>query len=144
MNTTEPTLHNYETGDFIRVATTDEFSASVAAAEIDGGAGVITVDGVRCYVSGEAEEAVELPRILPFTETQIIEIDDVWDVINNVYSTHIATGVGEKVGSSTPLELHEYDLGNGNFLQVAFDPDLGGQPIEWQETEGQFDSWIVG
>lgn len=51
-DTTEPTLHNYETGDFIRVATTDELAASVAAAEIDGGAGVITVDGIRCYVLG--------------------------------------------------------------------------------------------
>lgn len=54
-------LHNYETGDFIRVATLDEYKLSVAASKIDGGAGVITVDGVRCYVQGEPDttEATE-------------------------------------------------------------------------------------
>lgn len=54
-------LHNYETGDFIRVAILDEYKLSVAASKIDGGAGVITVDGVRCYVEGEPDttEATE-------------------------------------------------------------------------------------
>lgn len=53
MITADITLRNYETGDFIRVATTDEYTMSVAAAAVDGGAGVITVDGIRCYVEGE-------------------------------------------------------------------------------------------
>ena len=46
-------LHNYETGEFIRPATTDELRLSIDASTRDGGAGVITVDGVRCYVIGE-------------------------------------------------------------------------------------------
>lgn len=46
-------LHNYQTGDFIREATEAEYRASVAAADLDGGAGVIEVDGVGCWVSGE-------------------------------------------------------------------------------------------
>lgn len=52
-------LHNYETGDFIRMATLAEYESSVAASKIDGGAGVITIDGVRCYVDGEPEQAEE-------------------------------------------------------------------------------------
>ena len=48
--TTHGTLCNYRTGDEIRPATQDEQEASRAAAETDGGAGVIEVDGVFCYV----------------------------------------------------------------------------------------------
>lgn len=43
-------LMNYETGATIRKATREEARASKAAAKVDGGAGVIRVDGVRCYV----------------------------------------------------------------------------------------------
>lgn len=52
MNTaTKPaTLNNYRTGEIIRAATTKEIEASTDAAEHDGGAGVIEVDGVPCYV----------------------------------------------------------------------------------------------
>jgi len=44
------TLRNYKTGEAIRPATEAEKIASEAAAERDGGAGVIVVDGVSCYV----------------------------------------------------------------------------------------------
>ena len=44
------TLHNYATGDIIRTATDEELAASREAAQTDGGAGVIEVDGVSCYV----------------------------------------------------------------------------------------------
>lgn len=43
-------LIDYNTNETIRVATDAEHAASLAAAEIDGGAGVIDVDGRRCYV----------------------------------------------------------------------------------------------
>ena len=43
-------LHDYETGDFLRPATSAEAAESRAAAALDGGAGVIRVDGRRCYV----------------------------------------------------------------------------------------------
>lgn len=49
-----PTLHAYDTGEELRDATPAELAASVAAARHDGGAGVIEVDGVRCYVDGPA------------------------------------------------------------------------------------------
>lgn len=51
-------LHNYETGEYIRPATTEELRESIDAATRDGGAGVIGVDGVRCYVIGELDEEV--------------------------------------------------------------------------------------
>ena len=54
MNTTTipaPRLVNYQTGEDIRTATQAEIDASVEAAEIDGGSGVILVDGVLCYVA---------------------------------------------------------------------------------------------
>ena len=44
-------LLNYDTGAFIREATDAELDESLAAGRMDGGAGVIRVDGVRCYVS---------------------------------------------------------------------------------------------
>lgn len=48
-------LHNYTTGEYIRTATAEELAASIAAAESDGGSGVISVeiDGetVSCYIA---------------------------------------------------------------------------------------------
>lgn len=43
-------LHDYATAEWIRAATRDERDASREAAESDGGAGVIDVDGRSCYV----------------------------------------------------------------------------------------------
>ena len=40
----------YSTGLTLRAATEAERAASIAAAELDGGSGVIVVDGVSCYV----------------------------------------------------------------------------------------------
>jgi hypothetical protein len=48
---TLPTLHDYYTGREIRNATAEEIADSKRAAEIDGGAGVIEVDGKSCYVA---------------------------------------------------------------------------------------------
>ena len=49
-----PTLHAYDTGEELRDATPAELAESVEAARHDGGAGVIEVNGVRCYVDGPA------------------------------------------------------------------------------------------
>ena len=45
------TLTDYQTGETIRRATPSERSASLAAAETDGGSGVIKVDGRSCFVA---------------------------------------------------------------------------------------------
>jgi hypothetical protein len=50
MSNPEYVLIDYHTGLSIRVATEAEYLESVAAAEDDGGAGMIEVDGVLCYV----------------------------------------------------------------------------------------------
>ena len=50
VTTKAPSLINYQTGEFIRMATKAETHESLAAAEYDGGAGVIVVDGVSCWV----------------------------------------------------------------------------------------------
>ena len=50
IDTSKPVLYRYSDGKSIRNATDAELAASVEAAEHDGGAGVITVDGVDCYV----------------------------------------------------------------------------------------------
>lgn len=42
-------LYAYDTNTAIRIATAAEIAASELAARTDGGAGVILVDGVRCY-----------------------------------------------------------------------------------------------
>jgi hypothetical protein len=43
-------LYAYETGEFIRSATFEEYRESVEQAIHDGGCGVIDVDGMRCFV----------------------------------------------------------------------------------------------
>jgi hypothetical protein len=43
-------LTNYKTGDVIRPATREERRLSKSAAKRDGGAGVIVVGGVHCFV----------------------------------------------------------------------------------------------
>ena len=47
----KPTLHRYADATVIRDATAVELRKSVDAAELDGGAGVILVDGISCYVA---------------------------------------------------------------------------------------------
>ena len=47
-------LFDYYTADYIREATAAEIAESFAAAETDGGAGVIIVDGRHCYVQNSA------------------------------------------------------------------------------------------
>jgi len=44
-------LLDYQTGEWIRDATAEELGESRAAAAIDGGAGVISVDGRSCWVN---------------------------------------------------------------------------------------------
>ena len=43
-------LYDYESNNAIRLATADEEKESIQQAEEDGGAGVIMVNGVKCYV----------------------------------------------------------------------------------------------
>lgn len=56
-------LISYTTNETIRTATIDEALESIAAARIDGGAGIIEADGIACYVDAtEADVADEPPR----------------------------------------------------------------------------------
>ena len=41
------------------------------------------------------------------------------------------------------LVLEEYRLRSG-YLQVACDPNLGGDPVEWIVTDTPSDEWLVG
>ena len=43
-------LYDYQTGDALRPATEDELRSSIDAAQRDGGAGVIEIDGRPCFV----------------------------------------------------------------------------------------------
>ncbi len=43
-------LHDYESGMYARPATKAQAEASAAAALVDGGYGIIQVDGVSCFV----------------------------------------------------------------------------------------------
>lgn len=52
-------LRHYGTGEVIREATLEEMARSIEAAETDGGAGVIDVDGASCYVDEDRVEAGE-------------------------------------------------------------------------------------
>ena len=45
-----PILYDYKTGNIIRNATEAELQQSIEAAKHDGGAGVIKVEQVSCYV----------------------------------------------------------------------------------------------
>lgn len=61
-------LCDYNTGDTVRTATAAEQRASIEAAAQDGGAGVILVDGRRCYVETEAGDIETLSAILDDSE----------------------------------------------------------------------------
>lgn len=43
-------LCDHRSGDMIRLATQSEEDASIKAAKIDGGHGIILIDGRRCFV----------------------------------------------------------------------------------------------
>lgn len=63
-------LHDYQTGEYLRPATADELAASIAAAEEDGGAGVIKVDGRAVY----AVEA--MTRIKANHQLEVVDVDE--------------------------------------------------------------------
>lgn len=75
-------------------------------------------------------------------ETEILSVEDLWNAISR--KRLVNAGTAPKKYSIRPLKLHEYDMDNGRFLQVAFDPDLDGTPVEWEMTQGSGDTWIVG
>lgn len=76
-------LCNYKTGETIRKATREEYEASVAAAESDGGRGAIEVDGVACYVEGEPADAKE-------TTVTVRANPDADDCLAHAVETYIA------------------------------------------------------
>ena len=49
-------LMKYSDASYIREATKDERRESAEAARYDGGAGVITVEGVDCYVEDDLDD----------------------------------------------------------------------------------------
>ena len=51
-------LINYRTNKAIREATSDEWVKSAQESLHDGGAGVISVEGVSCYVQGDPEKVI--------------------------------------------------------------------------------------
>lgn len=91
-------LMRYEDSGYIRKATEEETERSIAAAQIDGGAGAITVtiegEDVTCYVvsEGEDEERAE----------------GVWDntVETNGYTVSVSDGV-ETYAMNTGMTLRE-------------------------------------
>ncbi len=66
-------LNNYGTGETIREATLKEMLLSVEAAANDGGAGVIEVGGVRCYVDGDRVEPGE-PGTEDYDTGRVVEV----------------------------------------------------------------------
>jgi len=70
-------------------------------------------------------------------------IEDVWDAISGepVISSSRSAPEGNY---SMGLILEEYQLRDNSFLQVALDPAIGGQPVEWHHSAFSEDSWVVG
>jgi hypothetical protein len=70
-------------------------------------------------------------------------ISDVWDAISGepVISSSRSAPQGNY---SMGLILEEYQLRDNSFLQVALDPAIGGQPVEWHHSAFSEDSWVVG
>jgi hypothetical protein len=59
------TLVNYQTNETIRAATREEMIRSIEQAKRDGGAGVISVDGVSCFVLGGSPRRQSIGAKLP-------------------------------------------------------------------------------
>lgn len=87
-------LNNYSTGETIRMATLDEMLRSIKAAGRDGGAGVIEVDGVRCYVEGDMVEGGE-PGTEDHDTGRVLDVDG--DQVTVAWSN------GEKTTQSAEL-----------------------------------------
>lgn len=69
--------------------------------------------------------------------------EDVWEAISDepIISSSRSAPEGNY---SWGLILEEYQLSDGTFLQVAFDPRIGNQPVEWHHSATSADSWMVG
>ena len=70
-------------------------------------------------------------------------ISDVWAAISGL--SPVASSRSAPFGNHPRgLILEEYELETGGYLQVAFDPALGGDPVEWEYRQNSPDSWLVG
>lgn len=72
------------------------------------------------------------------------DMDDVWAAISGQPVINRSRTAPE---GNYPhgLILEEYELDNdGGYLQVAFDPMRGGDPVEWHFSSTSRDSWYVG
>jgi hypothetical protein len=129
------TLRDYETNDFIRPATSAELEASILAAEGDGGAGVIDVDGRSCWVEGPDMET-----------TQDIATDPKLYVLRTLPEQ----GIGERLqNNATGHGDHETIAANiANYVIEIDDvevtagpdgvirhPETGEELYIWSETE---------
>lgn len=74
---------------------------------------------------------------------EINSVDDVWEAISGerVISQSRIAPYGNY---SSGLILEEYALSDGTYLQVALDPSIGNDPVEWAHTEESADDWLVG
>jgi len=80
-------LCDYATSETIRTATPEEQRASIEASARDGGAGVIEVDGVRCYVETEAGDIDSLSSVLDDAEK--LGDDELFNVAYAKYDTAV-------------------------------------------------------
>tara|TARA_Y100000593_G_scaffold48028_1_gene90805 strand:- start:2403 stop:2984 length:582 start_codon:yes stop_codon:yes gene_type:complete len=93
-------LCNYDTGELIREATFAEIIESRQAATSDGGAGVIKVDGVSCYVEGDADPELEICICSEWVRDWLaaeVDLGDADEAEVDCAADHATTLMGERL-----------------------------------------------
>lgn len=74
---------------------------------------------------------------------EINSVDEVWEAISGQPVIN-QSRVAPYGNYTSGLILEEYELSDGSYLQIALDPSIGGDPVEWVHTEESADDWLVG
>jgi hypothetical protein len=94
----------------------------------------------RTYIHADNIDHLDVAKV---HNPELSDASDVWEAISGepvISSSRSAPEGNYPMG----LVLEEYELSDGTFLQVAFDPAIGGQPVEWHQSAVSKDSWVVG
>lgn len=138
-------LHDYATSEYIRRATSEEYAASLRAAESDTGAGVITVDGRRCYVTGP-EVGHEL-RVREIEVTVTLRSGDTGldsEEEYDAWTSYVTAKIDERAGLYVELDAKPFSAGGSDSV-VTDDRGDDEELVERvrEALRGLWDDWCA-
>lgn len=139
-------LCDYETAEVIRTASATEWEQSLRAAQMDGGAGVILVDGRRCYAEGP--DLGESLSVRPINITATLHADGMGEGATEAdydgWVAYVCDRIDEESGHEVSVRAERYGVAGDDTVTT----DDRGDDSEVREAVREalrslWDSWCA-